>query len=252
MAKQSALVRNTLLTLSYRHRPEALDREYPVILVLLTHSVVGMEEGFRCIESLNGENVRLKLWVDDQVASRYAIQEVIRETGSDDLCFEESTALRESAYSHLLVPVLSYSLASRVVSLDDREPFSRTILQALMRGKKVAGLPLAADPYHPQWSRNGFGNASPLLKQEMKSRLQQLRGYGIEMLEADQVKGWIARSNRLSAGRNLLSQHDVLSARAKQQQVIDVPPHTIITPLARDLALQYGIELKPIDRGGER
>lgn len=252
MAKQSALVRNTLLTLSYRQKPEALDREYPSILILLTDSVVGMEEGFRCIQLLGRERVRIKLWVDAQVTSRYAIQEVAVETGIDDLYLEQPKAVGEREYSHILVPVLSYSLASRVVFFDDREPFSRTILQALFQGKKVAGLPLAADPYHAEWSRSGFGNASSFLKHEMKSRLQQLRGYGMEMLEADQVAGWIHRENRRLAGRPLLSQYDILTAHANQQQVISVPSHTIITPLARDLALEYGIELKTIDLGGER
>ncbi|RXT05774.1 hypothetical protein [Ammoniphilus sp. CFH 90114] len=244
MSKQSALVRNTLLTLSYRHRSVELDQDFPNILVLLSYSAIGMEEGFRCLEILSREKMRVRLWVDTLVCQRYSISEVVRRTGVDEICHLEPANLDH--YSHFFLPVLSYSLVSRTIQFDDRDPFSRVIMEALLQGKKVGGVSLGADPYQSKWNEVGFGGAAPLLKHDMKSRLLQLRGYGMELLEADQVTSWISRNKRsfMTEEKYLLSQDDILAAHSNQQYSIYLRPNTIVTPLARDLAQQYGIELR--------
>lgn len=243
MSMKSTLARNALLSLSYRHRLGELDGDYPSVLTLLSYSPVGMEEGFQSIEFLRREKVRLRLWIDEPLADIYSITELIRHTGVDDILCPGPRSLEGLASTYLFIPVLSYSLVSRVVQYDDSHPFSRTIMANLLKGRKVAGLSIASDPYHPQWKEKGLDHGAPLLKHDMKSKLLQLRGYGVDLLEQGQVSDWIKREKGRPARKRVLSQDDILQAYSEQKKIIRMEPGTIITPLAQDLARQYGIEL---------
>lgn len=243
MSTNSAVARNALLSLSYRQRQGELDQDYPSVLTLLSYSPVGMEEGFESIESLRREKVRLRLWIDEPLLDIYSITELIRHTGVDDILCPGPRFLEGLTSAFLFIPVFSYSLVSKVVQYDDCHPFSRTIMENLLKGRQVAGLSIASDPYHPQWKEKGWDHAAPLLKHDMKSKLLQLRGYGVKLLEQGQVSDWIKREQGQSARKRLLSQDEILQAYSGQKTVIRMEPSTIVTPLARDLAQQYGIKL---------
>lgn len=239
---QSALVRNALLSLSYRHRQEELDHDYPSVLALLTYSPIGLEEGLQSLDKLRKEKVRLRLWIDETLDEIYSMAELIRNTGVDDIVRPRHRHPDGLSCTYLFIPVLSPSLVSSVLLFDDRHPFSRVIMEGLLKGRKVAAIPIGSEPYHPLWKQRGFDQASPLLKHEMKSSLLKLRGYGVELLDPENATDWVKREQR-TAGRRVLSQEDILQACANGTKVIRIEPNTIITPLAMDLATQHGIEI---------
>ncbi len=245
MHRQSDLIRNTLLTLSFRHRKEELEKQYPSVLALLCYSPVGMEEGFQCIGNLRKEKVRLRLWIDEPLTSFYSIEDIVRKTGSDEVYVHPRAACQPpTPYPHLFLPVLSYSLVSKVIHHDDSHPFSKIILESLFTGCKVGAISMAADPYHPLWKEKGYHQATPFMKYEMKSRLLQLRGYGVELFEPHQLAAWLRKGKQLSKGKRIVSQEVILQAYASQKFIIEIDTHTIITPLAQDLAKQLGMEFR--------
>lgn len=159
MPRQSDLMRNTLLPLTFRHRKEELEKQYPGVLALLSYSPIGMEEGFRCIDSLRNKRVRLRLWVDPPLTAIYSVEEIVTKTGTDEVYVHpDSGGHRFSRYPHLFLPVLSYSLVSKV--------------------------------------------------------------------------------------KRVVSQEVILQAYAAENLIIEIDSHTIITPLAHDLAKQLGIEFR--------
>lgn len=243
MLVQSALTRNTLLTLSYRNCPEELDQQYPQVLALLSCSMLGMEEGLRCLRAIQQEKVRLRVWGDERLLAHYTVNQLIALTGVDDFLWGQKSLADCHSYAYFFLPVLSCSLVSKVVRFDDRDPFSQFILEALFNRRKIGALPVGADPYHPLWREKGYDRSAPFLKQQMKSQLQQLRGFGVELLETDQVLGWLQRSAERSRKAKVLSQEEITAAHLAQQHLLVIEPNTIITPLARDLAKHYRIEL---------
>lgn len=249
MDRRSALVRNTLLTLSYRHRQEELDREYPSVLALLTYSPLGMKEGFQCLENLREEKVRVRICVDGLLQQFYSIEQVIHSTGVDDWIHFCLQALNRSSFTHLFIPILSSSFLARVNQFDDQHPFSLLIMETLIKGGKVGAVSIGADPYHPLWKESGWDQPSPLLKHDMRSNLAKLRGYGVELLQPDQVAGWI-RKEAGQKKKKVLIHEDIVQANLNREKVIRIDSHTIITPLAREAAKQFGIELMASDRSG--
>ena len=246
MSTQSALVRNTLLTLSYRDQQEELDEGYPMILALLSYNMIGMEEGFVCLRRLNQENVRIRLAVDNHMRTYFTGSDLVHKTSIDDFQWLKGKTDNHDigAYSHIFLPVLSHSLIARLMYFDNRDPMANLILQALYSGNKVGGLSLGADPDHPLWSAKGFDRSSPLLKADMRSQLQKLRGYGVELFKPEQTGDWLNKTRLQSQVKKIVSQEQIVEAYNQQRTMLLVERNTIITPLARDLAAQYNIELK--------
>lgn len=240
---QSALIQNTLLPLLYRNRKEELDRLYPRMLTLLSYSMVGMQEGMQCLQELQREGMRMRMIVDEALTERYSLPSLINETSLDDIILSTDWKQNDTDYSYLFIPVLSASLVTKILNFDDCHPFSRFILEWLFQGKKVGALSIGSDPFQKAWGRRGYDGMSPLLKTEMKSRLQKLRGYGVELLEAGQVSGWVRKAGTKRRQAPLIAREDVEEAHQQHRSIIHISVDTIITPLADDLARQYGIQI---------
>ena len=238
---ESALVRNTLLTLSYGNGNAELEQEYPKVLALLSYSMVGMEEGFATIRALSNEKIRLRLALDPELANFYSMTELIDLCRNDDLV---SRPFQSSTYSHLFLPTLPFSLISRIVNLDDQHPFTRMIFEGLFRGKKIGAISMGGNPNHAAWRQKGFTQMSAILRTTLQSQLQLLRGYGIDLLGQEQLSDWLGRAQGESNKRKVISQEDIIFAYTNHQNEIKVDSNTIITPLAIDLAKEYAIEIK--------
>ncbi len=240
---QSVLLENVLLSLLYRNKTEELERLHPGVLTLLSYSMVGTKEGIRCLQEVREARVRVRMIVDDQVLEQRSIPALARETAIDDITRVSEWRQKHAAYSYLLIPVLPASLVKKILDFDEEHLFSRLILEALYQGKKVGAVAAGADPYQPAWAQRGYDRMSPLLKSEMKSRLQKLRGYGIELLQAGEVAGWLKRTEQKQRQAPVIARQEVEEAHRARQDVIRTSSHAIVTPLARDLAREYGIEI---------
>lgn len=148
----------------------------------------------------------------------------------------------------LFIPVLSLSLLGRIAALDTSHPFVRLVLQALCAGKPVGALSLAADPDHWAWSEQGYAHIPPLLRDDMHALLGKASGYGIHMLAADAIPHWLTSVCDITTrpqSRQIITAEDVESVRRLGRSRMALQPHALVTPLAADLARQYGIVLHP-------
>jgi hypothetical protein len=238
---ESALVRSTLLTLSYTNREAELDQEYPKVLALLSYSMVGVEEGLAALRSLSNEKIRLRLVVDADLANYYSMTELMDMCGNDDIVSIHSSF---DSCSHFILPILPFFLVSKIVNLDDQHPFTKIIFDGLFKGKKVSAISIGANPNHEAWRKKGYTQIPSILRTNLQSQLQVLRSYGIEMLEYEQLSHWLGRAKVESNKKKVISQEDIILAHTNQQNEITVDSNTIMTPLAIDLAKDYAIEIK--------
>lgn len=299
----STVARNTLLALADRSLGGTGPRQAasPRVIVLLSEHFIGMSEGFAAIRKLQGQRLRLQLWVEEAVLVAYSVADIIRLSGVDDLVWPQRIIPQEpggdsmskksgvhtnspptrnaaaaakteadgsigpllpdhdhaetcnqsrgfTAADLLFIPVLSLSLLSRIAALDTGHPFVRLILQALCAGKPVGALSVAADPDHWAWSEQGYVHIPPLLREEMNSLLAKAAGFGIQMLAADAIQHWLVSACDIAArpqSRQIITAEDVESVRRLGRSRMALRPHALVTPLAADLARQYGIELHP-------
>ncbi|AIQ60914.1 hypothetical protein [Paenibacillus borealis] len=242
-SRHSTVAENALLGLSYRSRSAALNEAYPRVLVLLAGHFIGMEEGYAAVRGLSTGNFRLRLWAEDHLLSTRSAGELARCTGVDDLIPPGQVhKLSPADADALLIPVLSLSLLSRLVQLDTGHPFVRLIVENLCAGKPVGALTLGAEPEHYRWSEQGLSQASPLLKENMRSMVATLSGYGIKLLSPADPGSWLS-SSAVPPRKQVLTEEDILEAVKLARTSITLNGPAVITPLARDTARQYGIEI---------
>ncbi|MBY9081388.1 hypothetical protein KIH86_11815 [Paenibacillus sp. HN-1] len=144
-----------------------------------------------------------------------------------------------SNIQYLFIPVLSFSLMSRISRLDDESSIVRMILQGLCSGKKVAALRSGAEDGGPEWMARGL-SMPPAMRHEAAAMLGTLRSYGITLLGSEVIEDWIASG---SEKKVLIAGEDILSAVSSGVTELKPGRGSIITPLARDLAAQYGIQI---------
>lgn len=81
---QSSVVHHTLLSLYHKNQQEKLREGHPLVLVLLSYHMIGMEEGLTSLKALKEENNRIQIWSDDQLETYCGRKKIIHQTGIDD------------------------------------------------------------------------------------------------------------------------------------------------------------------------
>lgn len=248
LSSSSTVAVRTATELLYRGREAELDKQYPRMLVLLAHHWMGMEQGFTAVRMLGGRKLRLQLWVEHEVRAKYGAGELVQRTGIDDFLRTEPTGrVRNSGSAlsldtnieYLFVPVLSMSLLSKLSRLDDEHPMVRLILQGLCSGRKVAALNFAEDESNSAEGYTAYSMPSAM-KQEVRLMLGSLRSYGMTLLDANGLDHWITD---LSTSKQIITGDEVKAAHTRGVKVIKLNKGSIVTPLARDLAGDYGIKV---------
>ena len=166
----------------------------------------------------------------------------------------------------LVVPMLSLNTASRVSQLLADTIPANLILHGLSLGKPVIVAVNGADPADLHWARRaGQMTVQPALHKAMQDRLQLLREYGCRLVDVQQLcAGYCAcaggttmqESTAVPTSGNtqpaekttyrvhggLLTASHVQRARTAGQNIV-VDRNTVVTPLARETAVQHGVRL---------
>ncbi|MRN56410.1 hypothetical protein [Paenibacillus monticola] len=243
-SRHSTVAANILLGLSYGSRTAELKKDYPQVLTLLANHFIGMEEGFAAIRKLGASNVRLRLWVEDHLLHTMTLEEIVAQSGVDDIIHPTNSPLLSPTEADVLfIPVLSLSLLSRLTQLDTGHPFVQLIVSALCAGIPVGALTLGAEPGHYRWGEQGLSQASPFLKEQMLAMVSKIESFGIKLLEPDKVGNWLS-SAKAPLKKQVLTAEDIRSALKLDRTSIVLSRHAVITPLAADMAREYGIELQ--------
>lgn len=252
-SSSSALVVRTAAEMLYRGREDELDRRYPRMLILLTCHWIGMEEGLAAVRRLAGMKLRLQLYVDPALRQVMGRGEIAQVTGVDDF-LEPGAEFRivgdsgnhsgpepplAANIQYLFIPVLSFSLMSRISRLDDESPIVRLILQGLCSGRQVAALRTGVEDDGLEWTARGY-SMPPAMRREAAHMLGSLRSHGVTLLGREGINEWIAGSREQ---KELIAGDDILSAVSGGVTELKTGRGSIITPLARDLAAQYGIQI---------
>jgi hypothetical protein len=129
------------------------------------------------------------------------------------------------------------------------------ILEGLLMGKPVLAAKDACDIDNPVRSRLGMNRGMPALREQLGNNLKKVAAYGIQLVPA---RGLASAAEELvqSLGRfrgqgekprgtvftgKVLCRSQVASWQGRE---ITVARGTVITPLARDLALEKGLQIR--------
>lgn len=164
----------------------------------------------------------------------------------------------------VVCPMLSVNTLSKVSLLTADNLVSNLILHGLFMGKAVVLARDGVDFTGEGRRALGIDRATPALRQAVDARLQTVTGYGCRVTDAARLRGTLnsvlagdevpgarppgaklARSpaRRGPSGR-VVTAADVRSAH-RASDGLSISPGSVVTPLARDLAMQLGVRLAP-------
>ncbi len=232
-------------------------------LVIFTGGTIGFEQGLAEIKKLQGLCSTVTVVLSAAAEQILGIERITEALGSHiDIVTAQSPypgkTLRE--VDIMIIPVLTQNTAAKVAHTFSDTMVSTLILQGLMMGKPIVAAYNAADPLDSWRMQYAMGNSSSGLIKALQENLQKLAGFGMELIPVDNIatvsRKRLCREKQMTVKQTMeqaVSKPDhkkaVLDAAAIQTAAqsgtksIMVPRGTILTPLARDVAREYGVEL---------
>jgi glycosyltransferase involved in cell wall biosynthesis len=152
----------------------------------------------------------------------------------------------------LVLPTFCLKVGAKVATLICDDHASGIVCSALARGKKVLA------------SRDGFLLTQTLsnirIRKEVNGILQKLEEYGITFAPTDQLSAMFRKlalqplesgnhqEEKVQASgdkhsRKIITARDINSAANEKKGTVHVTKGGVVTPLARDLAKEYGIQI---------
>lgn len=244
------------------------------IMAVFTGGMIGLPEVFGELQKLQAQGADLTAVLSPAAKMVIGIQAIQDKLGKEvPIITEVSSELYEviSNTDVVLVPILTQNSLAKVVHLICDTVATEVILRALQFGKKVIAVRNAADPLAPNRIQTGMAKPPEKLLHKIQDYLQQVQEYGVVLVEANNlattaqqvfVTPSLATNQALflSAANNLEPNSQASNAADKEaktildaaqiQQAISsgecklaIRSGSLITPLAKDIAKEAGIEI---------
>ncbi|WP_430784553.1 hypothetical protein VBD025_08755 [Virgibacillus flavescens] len=242
--RQSSVVDTTLRELMNSNREGTEKAHRKTVLVLLFYHMNGMDLGLSVLKKLQETtDARIIICPDEQILAYASVTSLAESVGLDDFISLEELELKKEKIDYVYIPILPFSVVSDLINFNDTRQSIRLLIWALMSGKKVSAFSAGADPYHAIWQESEMNQGTAFLKQEMKKKLQLLRGFGIDLIErADDVSThYISAFNKEKT--KVITADKMKKYAATGRNSFTCVKGTIITPLARDVARKYHIKI---------
>jgi len=231
-----------------RNKRGANESNNSIVALLFSH-INGMDEGFNQIKQLQEDGIHVSICPDESIRDVFTNEELLQRTGANELISLDMLEERKEEFAHFHIPITPFSLVGELLAFNDSKKSIKTLLWALMKGKRVSAASNGADPYHDMWEEADLHHGTPLLKRKMKAQLNELKGYGIKLVNEYKELRKLCEKEKAIDAKKVITATDIETLAKRNEPYIQVTNHTIITPLAKDLLREKNIEIvKP--RGG--
>jgi hypothetical protein len=226
------------------------------LLAVFTGGVIGLEQALAELKRLKTDGARFTVVLSQAAEQVIGVERIQTALGNDvEIVYSHSPypgrQLQEA--KGVLVPVLTRNTAAKLaVTLADTM-VATLIFQALMLGKPVLAARDAADPQKVWRVGNPAAKAPPGLMNALEANLKKLESLGMRLLPVERLAGEAASlvlkeeqptQHKPAAKRGVLNAETIKAAAAQGNRKLWIAPGTLVTPLARDLAHEYGVELE--------
>jgi len=231
------------------------EKDGPKVLIVFHAGVSKLDEAMnqvRLIQELAGKS---SVFTDESARSWVCGEDVRKQAGTrcilDTVRPEGLEKVLERA-DVLVLPTFCLKTGAKVANLICDDPASGIVCSALARGKKVLA------------SQDGFLISETLsnrrIREEIDRILEKLKDYGVIFCPTDQLSDvfrQVALDPRKSGNfqeekdqdsgnersLKIITARDINKAANEKKSAIRVATGGVVTPLARDLAKEYGIKI---------
>ena len=144
----------------------------------------------------------------------------------------------------VVLPVFRLEVISRTALLLSDVPASAAAVAGVMQG-----VPVLASAFEVDQLKRASGRLPGPFLSLFHQHLRSVEGMGIEVLESAALVARLGRKvaapvSSARGGRDVVTVSDLEAAARAGQKVLQLTPGTIVTPLARDVAVKMGIEVR--------
>jgi hypothetical protein len=239
--RQSTVVENTLHDLITGYLSSSKQEATPRILVLMVNNQIVISQAIMALQQLSKSNGYVRVFFESDDWNYSDLRENILKSGMDDWTpLSAGIKELEDGYDFIFIPSLSFSFVSALTHFDDKKLLAKVVLRALLKGKNIISIQSGANPYHQIMRDAKLDKGTHLLKYELHNQLKKLQGFGVTLIEPDQV---LAHIKGVSRKRKVVTEEDVIAASKNNQKIIYLTHDVIVTPLAKDTAKSLCISL---------
>ena len=228
------------------------------IMAVITGGTIGLDDGLLQLQEMQRTGLEISVGLSpaaEKVVGKERVQKALGAATriiTSEMGFP-GKELREAAL--LVVPVLTQNTAAKLAATIADGLAPTLIMQALLMGKPVIAAANAADPKDGWRIKAQMGKAAPALQQALQLNLKRLEEFGMTLVKAEELAGVSlerigrVRPNAKKATEAGVGKKVVVDAAMIQgfaatgQRLLRLAPGALVTPLARDIARQEGVEL---------
>jgi hypothetical protein len=239
------------------------------LVTVFTGATVAFREAASQVRGLILDGYRIQLAFSQNAEDLYGREMRDQLAGFPNVSLVEPSAwllsLKEARA--IIVPLLSLNTLSKVSMLIADNLPTNLILHGLFFGKTVLASKTGAHPDGAHWNQNSDSRqSSRALREALLKRLQIVENYGCYLTDTHMLReavnyflkdeqgskvGGPIKTGQKSNSSIHIVENVVTSAKVRQAYILGVDltvsPDAVVTPLARDLANQYGVTLNRED-----
>ena len=245
--------------------PQPLKPAAKRALALFTGGALGLEDALAQLAQLQEQGAALTVVLSKAAETVIGAERLRKVLGAElDIRLAADPLPKQDlkAADVVLVPVLTQNTAAKLARTLADTNVTTLVMQALLMGKPVIAARNAADPKDPWRIQGGMGAARPNLTRALQDNLKTLESYGVSLVEAGSLAAEAAQYigvNGVSAdvktalqkpslpngqGRRVIDAAMIQVLAAQGETVLTVGPQDLVTPLARDVARECGVDLR--------
>ncbi len=240
--------------------PEVEAKTVGKVLALITGGTIGLDTGLEQLQELQNAGLEISVVLSPAAERVVGTERVLKALGSQvrvitaDMTFP-GKELREAAL--VVVPVLTQNTAAKLAQTIADGLAPTLIMQAMLMGKPVVAAANAADPKDGWRIKAQMGKGAPALQQALRMNLKRLDEFGMTLVKVEELAAQCFQRIGLAAGNSneeksaktmsgkkvVVDAAMIQGVAATGQRQLRLASGALVTPLARDIARQQGIEL---------
>lgn len=224
-------------------------------LAIFTGGTLGCAEGLEELKKLKSHGFDITVVLSPAAEKMIGMDAIQAELGKQNEIITSQSCYPKQLLQQaqlVLVPVLTQNTAAKLAFTIADTQVTTLIMQALMMGKPVIAAVDAADPEAKGRVQAHMGKASVGLLRTLRGNLEKLKAHGMRLVT---VESLAEESQKMLEGlmspmprtektkKSILDAKTVKNAAMQHNKVLTVSLTTLVTPLAYDVARDFGIEI---------
>ncbi|MGB9596055.1 MAG: flavoprotein [Candidatus Poribacteria bacterium] len=243
-----AEVKKALMEMKSDQKSEISSSQKKHILALFTGGYAKLDEAINQIEKLIKSSYTVDVVMSQSAVNVIGKDKIERISGIGELTCEPaelfSSLKAVQKCDFVIVPVLTRNSSAKIALGIADTLVTNIIMQAIISGKPVIAGRNSADPDLNECPCIATSNTPQPLILLAKNYLKTLESYGIRLVDVSEIADMIiSGTNKDEILNQELITNETISKLPQGTNKINVARGTIITPMAKDLAKERGIEI---------